>query len=165
VLEGFAQDIGIKLTYNQVANPTPWRPNYYLARGNWDGMGFVTIRGSGDAGVAFNSYYHPTGGVFPGFDLDGKSTYAGDPAVTQLVEKINSEFDQNKRYALAKEFQQYDAKTQYFPSFPGGATSFELVWPCLQNYDYFNQVEDSAGANEDESMYWIDETQPPFKKS
>jgi peptide/nickel transport system substrate-binding protein len=164
-LAGFAQEVGIKLTYNQVANPAPWRPNYYLARGNWDGMGFVTIRGSGDAGVAFNSYYHPTGGIFPGFDPDGKSTYAGDPFVTNIVEKINSEFDQNKRFALAKEFQQYDAKTQYFPSFPGGASSFELTWPCLQNYSYFNQVEDSAGANEDEALFWIDETQAPFKKS
>jgi hypothetical protein len=115
VLAGFAIEAGMKLTYNLVQNPTPWRPNYYFARGNWDGMGFITIRGAGDTGVAFNSYYHPTGGIFPGFDPDGKSTYAGDPFLTQLVEKINSEFDQQKRYGLAHELQRYDAKKQYFP--------------------------------------------------
>jgi peptide/nickel transport system substrate-binding protein len=164
-LAGFALEGGMKLKYNQVANPTPWRPNYYFARGNWDGMAFVTIRGSGDTGVAFNSYYHPTGGIFPGFDVDGRSTYAGDPFVTQIIEKMNSEFDQQKRYTLAHEFQRYDAKKQYFPSFPGGATSFELAWPVMQNYSYFNQVEDSGGFNEDESLFWLDDTQAPLKKA
>jgi ABC-type transport system substrate-binding protein len=164
-LAGFALEAGMKLNYNLVQNPTPWRPNYYLARGNWDGMGFITIRGAGDTGVAFNSYYHPTGGIFPGFDPDGKSTYAGDPFMTQLVEKINSEFDQQKRYSLAHELQRYDAKKQYMPAFPGGASSFDLAWPALQNYHVFGQVESSSGANEDECFFWIDETQAPFKKA
>lgn len=165
VLAGFALEAGMKLNYNLVQNPTPWRPNYYLARGNWDGMGFVTIRGAGDTGVAFNSYYHPTGGIFPGFDPDGKSSFGGDASVTQIVEKINSEFDQQKRYALAHEFQRYDAKKQYFPAFPGGASGFTLAWPALQNFEVFKQVEDSGGSNEDEALFWIDETQPPFKKA
>jgi peptide/nickel transport system substrate-binding protein len=164
-LAGFALEAGMKLNFQNVANPTPWRPNYYYAKGNWDGMGFVTIRGSGDSGVAFNSYYHPTGGIFPGFDPDGRSTYAGDPFVTDIIEKMNREFDQQKRYALAYEFQRYDAKKQYFPSFPGGASGFTLAWPCLQNFQVFNQVEDSAGSNEDEAQFWIDETQAPFKKA
>ena len=128
-------------------------------------MGFITIRGAGDTGVAFNSYYHPTAAIFPGFDPDGKSTYAGDPFLTQLVEKINSEFDQQKRYTLAHELQRYDAKKQYFPAFPGGASGFTLAWPALQNYQVFNQVEDSGGSNEDEALFWLDETLPPFKRA
>ncbi|HLF79163.1 MAG TPA: ABC transporter substrate-binding protein [Dehalococcoidia bacterium] len=164
-LAGFALEAGMKLNYNQVQNPTPWRPNYYYARGNWDGIGFITIRGAGDTGVAFNSYYHPTGGIFPGFDPDGKSSFAGDPFLTQLVEKINLEFDQQKRYTLAHELQRYDAKKQYFPSFPGGASGFTLAWPALQNFQVHNQVEDGGGSNEDEALFWIDETQPPFKKA
>jgi ABC-type transport system substrate-binding protein len=165
VLAGFAREAGMKLNYNLVQNPTPWRPNYYFARGNWDGIGFITIRGAGDTGVAFNSYYHPTGGIFPGFDPDGRSSYAGDPFLTELVDKINREFDQQKRYGLAHELQRYDARKQYFPSFPGGASGFTLAWPCLQNMEVFHQVEDSSGSNEDEALFWIDETQPPFKRA
>jgi hypothetical protein len=35
----------------------------------------------------------------------------------------------------------------------------------MQNYSYFNQVEDSGGFNEDEALFWLDETQAPIKKS
>jgi len=119
VLAGFALEAGMKLNYNLVQNPTPWRPNYYFARGNWDGMGFITIRGASDTGVAFNSYYHSTGGIFPGFDPDGKSTYAGDPFLTQLVEKINSEFDQQKRYRAGSRAPALRRKEAVLPGVPG----------------------------------------------
>ena len=57
-----------------------------------------------------------------------------DPYLTDPCQKLRTEFDVQKRIAMAKDIQRYDAKKQYYPRYPGGANTFSLAWPALRNY-------------------------------
>ena len=66
------------------------------------------------------------------------------------------EFETEKRRALVWEFQRYEAKMQYFPRFPGGASSFHLSQPAVRNRLVYQ------GGTWRNYYEWIDSTKPPL---
>ena len=158
---GMALDAGINVATHSVNFAAEWRPNYTLARGNFEGLSNIQDSGPADLGAYLFSHYHPNGALFMGFSHDGKSTFAGDPYLTDLCQKLRREFDSESRIAMAKDLQRYEAKMQYYPRYPGGSTSFRLAWPALRNYQVFLS-ESAEGMIAAERFHWIDPTRAPL---
>jgi hypothetical protein len=112
------------------------------------------------------SAYNKGGGIYYGFDADGKGTpkgqpFTGDPTCEDLTNKMRTEFDEGKRKAYAADLQRYLGKQQYQIDSIGSATGFQLAWPAVRNWLTFH--------TQDWGQYWpslwVDETLPPFKKA
>jgi ABC-type transport system substrate-binding protein len=152
---GMVLEAGIRVAIHSVNFAAEWRPNYTLARGNFEGISNIQDSGPPDLGAYLYSHYHPNGALFMGFSDDGRSTFAGDPYLTDLCAKLRTEFDTQKRIAMAKDLQRYDAKKQYYPRYPGGSNTFLLAWPALRNYQAYQ-------GTTAEIYYWIDPTKAPL---
>ncbi len=161
IIIGFAQDAGFRIKTTPVNFNTDWRGKYADVQGNFEGLSFrVSAAGQPDPGEKLFAEYNSKGGIlFTGFDPDGKGSLAGDPALDDLTIKMRREFDLAKRQALAKEFQQYEAKMQYFPRFPGGASGFGLTWPIIRNFGVYQGLIPLFVTE------WVDETKAPLKKA
>ena len=61
---------------------------------------------------------------------------------------------------IDQDLQRYLAAKQYNVTKPGAASTFTLAWPALGNFNVYKG--DRRGDN---YYWWIDETQPPFKKA
>lgn len=161
VMMGMALEAGIRTTVDPPSFTTDWRPKYADSKGNFPGISFIILpNANGDAGGWLFSVFNSKGGAYKGFDANGKVAGAGDPYLDDLTVKILREFDQKKRWALAWDLQKYEAKTQYMPQAPGGASGLLLNWPAISNFR----------VNRGFSLlsylyYWLDETQAPVKKA
>src|SRR5207237_9227651 len=87
--------------------------------------------------------------------------FTGDPPCEYLTTKIRAEFDDAKRRAMAWDLQRYLGKMQYFVRAHGAASSFDVAWPAVRNYAVFSGL--SWGYQV--KNYWIDDTQPPVKRT
>ena len=61
------------------------------------------------------------------------------PGLKEVMEKSRMEVDENKRVALAQEWQKLMAKNMPFIpySMPSGTGQFSLAWPFYGNYGVF----------------------------
>jgi ABC-type transport system substrate-binding protein len=160
VLLAMAADAGFTIKIVPEAYATAYRNNYRDAKGNFEGTSFVrvSLNDQDDPTNRLFSQYHKSGDLFKGFDVNGRTPGAGDPALDDLVVKMRGEFDLERRIALAHEVQKIDAIKNYYIRFPGGAESFSLSWPAVANAGVYK-----GGLNW--QTYWIDDTKPPLKRA
>jgi len=162
-LSAFEKEIGIRHTTRTIDYNTEFLQSFRDAQGNFEGMtwksGPTPISSDPIARFAFD-YYSKGGRTWYGYDISGKGDQSGDPAVDQEIVKAQRELDADKRRAIAHDLQRYLAKSMYGIRWPGGASSFNLAWPALSNY----QVWRPDNRNQGNLRWWVDETKPPLKK-
>jgi ABC-type transport system substrate-binding protein len=159
VLMQMGAEAGIKLTTVPSDYNVDWDPKYRAAKppGNFDGVAWINMTLSEEPGAWLFSVFNSKGALFKGFDPDGKSNFNGDPAMEDLTVKLKSEFDTQKRWALAHDLQRLEAKKQYMTPFPGGASGYLLAWPALQNFRVYRGIQQLP-----ELYYWIDSKKKPL---
>ncbi len=156
---GMVRDSGLRLRSVPANFATDWQQKYRDVKGNFDGVAFVLNNTSGDTGDVMYGLYNASGSQFSGFDPQGQGTFKGDPVLDDLTARMKVEFDVQKRYALAHELQKYDAKTQYYTLFDGGANGFDLVWPAVENWAVYK------GGIFLEYYLWVNDQKLPLKKA
>ena len=162
VLMNFAREAGMRMTTKPVDFSTDWRPKIADSAGDFEGISFrIFPEGSQDWGDRLYSVYHPKGGLnYTGlFNTDTSTWKNGDPKLTEIIEKVRSEFETPKRVELIKEFQRLDAAEMYRPRFPGSAAGLGIVWPVVRN----ERVE--VGGDIAYVGQWLDPTKPPLGKA
>ena len=162
VIMAFAREAGMRMTTKAVDFNTDWRPKVADSQGDFEGISFrIFPEGSSDWGDRLFSVYHPDGGLnYTGlFNTDTSSWKNGDSRLTEIIEKVRSEFDTEKRRELIKEFQRLDAPEMYRPRFPGSAASLGIVWPVVRNERVL------VGSDIAFVGQWLDPTRPPLGKS
>jgi peptide/nickel transport system substrate-binding protein len=160
VAEGMAADAGFR--FNKTVVPfAEFGTRYRDVQGKYEGVSYRALPGSGDPlERLLRDLSAKIGAVtFTGFDAEGKGTYGGDPYLDNLLLKARQEPDKEKRKAAVHDAQRYVGKKQYVMRFPGGASSFALRWPVLQNFNVY--LDDQRPF----LTYWLDESQAPLKKT
>jgi ABC-type transport system substrate-binding protein len=166
VMEGMAREAGFNLEKKLEGYATNWMPEYRDSKGYFNGVAFRLTPYPADPGDAMYSAYNKGGGIYYGFDADGKGTpkgqpFTGDPTCEDLTNKMRTEFDTQKRIGYAHDLQRYLGKQQYQMDALGSATGFQLAWPAVRNW----LVHRTNDWGQYWPSLWVDETLPPFKKS
>ena len=121
---------------------------------------------TGDAVNRLVYEYSTKGGPvgFYGFDAAGKGDGSGDPYVESQLAKAVGEFDEEKRRAIVHDVQRHLGGKQYAMRWAGGATSFALVWPAIQNYRVWRggTASDNIVAH---LTWWLDDQKAPFRRA
>lgn len=154
VLLGMCAEAGIRVKITPSGFNTDWRAGYADAKGKFPGIAYVNLTPV-EMGNWLVAVYNKQGSLFKGFDVNGTTPGAGDPFLDDLTTKILREFDIQKRFDMTHDLQRYEAKTQYLPPFPGGATGFILNWPTVENR-YVNR-----GSNTEELYLWLNNQKAP----
>ena len=160
IIINFAREAGMRINAKPIDFNTDWRPKVADTQGDFPGISFRTFpEGSQDWGDRLYSVYHPKGGLnYTGlYNTDTSSYKNGDPKLTDIIEKVRSEFDTAKRQEMIKEFQRIDAAEQYRPRFPGSAASLGITWPVIRNEGVY------TGADIAYAGQWLDPTKAPLK--
>ena len=166
VMLGMAQEAGLRLKTVPADYNIDWDPKYRAAKppGNFDGLAFINMTLSEEPGTWLFSVYNSKGDLFKGFDPDGKSNFGGDPAMEELTKKLKTEFDPQKRWAVAHDLQRLEAKKQYMTPLPGGASGFLLAWPALKNFRVHRGGSYPGPDPYLDPYLWVDPTQAPLKQ-
>jgi ABC-type transport system substrate-binding protein len=155
IIEGMIRDSGVmNFEFNDLEWATEWVPQVRASGGKFTGTSWGPDTSTLDPSAAAFFVYHPSGGYFEG----------GDDTLTELAEKIRSEFDVETRKALVKEIQLYDAEHMFNQKL-GVAAGFALAWPMVKNVGVFRggtnwQDINSAGQG-GELKGWLDPSLPP----
>jgi ABC-type transport system substrate-binding protein len=155
---GMALESGFKIRIEPTDFGTSWRP-LADSKGKFDGIAFINMTPP-EISNWVKVVYHKTGANFKGFSADG-SQGAGDPQIDDLTDRIDREFDMQKSFALVQDLQRYEARKQYTTPFPGGASTFELAWPVLGNWNVWNGARRSSY----DEYIWIDDTKKPLARA
>ncbi len=152
IMEGMLDDSGVfKRKLNDLQWATEWLPQIRRAGGKFNGSSWGPDTTSFDTSWGAFYVYNPSGGYYEG----------GDDTLAKMALDIRKEFDVDKRKALVKQLQQYDA-AHMFNQKLGVATGFALVWPIVRNVHVFrggtNWMDITTGSD---LNAWIDPTQPP----
>ena len=165
VVLGMAAETGMRLKPTPVTYASVYRPKYYDAKGDFDGLMF-TRKGASTARSNYVALYNHNGSLFNGFSAAGQPAFSGDPEIEALVTKISREFDQKTAVSMAHEVQRLETKRQYSPLFPGGATGFSLAWPVYGNFGYFRNDTLPGGGGSVKGLHaWLDDTKAPIKRA
>ncbi len=161
ILEGFAAAAGFRLTPNLIDYQTNYVPNYRDASGRFAGNAYRAL-GASPVTAAVGQMLDYRSGAFRwyGFDVGGKGDFSGDPYVDQTVDKALREFDEKKRLQLVHELERYLAKKQYALRHPGGASSFDLAWPAVKNFNAFRSSGQELRVRA--TTWWLDPTLAPL---
>ena len=163
--EGMAREAGFRTTIRQVDFTAEFLPKYRSSQGKYEGWAHKTTVGLNSEAVSrmYSNFNSRAGGNFLGFSVNGKSDGSGDPYVDTQLDKAMLEIDREKRNAIGNDVQRYLAKTQYELKWPGTATGFQLAWPVLKNFEVVKTL--AGNPRPDQFYWWLDDTQPPLKKS
>lgn len=128
-------------------------------QGNWGDL-FTSIDPTApDPGIYLYQLYHKSGGTFQGYNPEGRALDTeGDPFVNDLIDRINTEFDEATRMDMVFEFTRYHAKMNYRPRMAGGANTIAASWPALQNQGVW--LGDSF--KREWTHEWLDQMRAPF---
>jgi peptide/nickel transport system substrate-binding protein len=137
-------------------------PDVRDAQGRYEGLGMHSVTGSTAQRLApesdLSAQFHPKGGVtFHGFGDNAQ----GDPTLSAIIEKARTEFDAEAQKKLVHEAQQYLAGKMWALSQPGGANSFILGWPAVQNLFAWSNYTWGPAAKWTYRL-WLDQTKKPF---
>ncbi len=171
VLDGWAKDVGFKVTAKPIDYNIEYLPKIVTAQGKFEGWAYrFGAATSGDPMDYYSWRFWSKAGATSGslgFDLNGKGDQSGDPQVDALIEKGLLETDFEKRKAVIWDLQRYLAKMQYGVTRPGIATGFTLAWPAIGNAQVFqgDSRGASAGAPGTPYTWWVDDTKAPIKKA
>jgi peptide/nickel transport system substrate-binding protein len=166
VIESFNQELGLKVASDPIDYNLKYLPDYVTMRGQHEGvvitLGAVT---SPDPVDYFVWRYYSKAGATSGaiFGDVGSGDGAGDPKVDDFIDKAKAEFDSKKQATILADLQKYLAGMQYTVTSPGLGTQFSVAWPAVRNY--LAHQGDSRAINSFYYTWWLDETQPPFKKA
>jgi ABC-type transport system substrate-binding protein len=150
VLTGMSRDSNLfKPNVKQLDFASVWNITFRNNRGDFSGASFILDINELDPTVDMFQHYHPSGSKF----------FGSDTAMNQMLEKMVGEFDNDKRKAMAHDFQRYEAGKNFQP-LPGGASTFRITWPALRNK--FVWQGDSQGRYL--ATLWLDQTKAPFKR-
>jgi ABC-type transport system substrate-binding protein len=156
-MDGFAKDAGFRVNAVTMDYPTEFVPKFRDGKGLHDGWASkVGSQGNGppDAiGQLAYLYYSKGGANFYGLPPDSY--------VDAQVERGLAEFDLEKRRQLAFDLERYLAEKQFYVNYPGGATGFNIAWPVIQNFNTYRGWADGRRS----LFWWLDDTQPPLKKT
>jgi peptide/nickel transport system substrate-binding protein len=160
----YLQEIGLNvIDGGQTDYTQDYIPNNRDAQGQFEGLAYHSVTGSIPVVVsptsALVAQHLPSSGVtFHGYSLDGGTGKTGDPTLVEILQKAKVERDTDARIALVHEAQRHLAKAQWSLTEPGGATSFFLAWPAVQNY----RVWQSTDQTWEKYKVWLDTTKAPF---
>jgi len=162
---GFLQDLGLKPKLNPMTDYTQdYIPNDRDAQGNFEGIGIHSVTGGTPTLISAISslvaLHHPGSGVtFNGYDINSKGDKSGDPALTDMLNKVKVEKDVNNQKKQLQDIQRYLGKAMYAMMMPGTATGFYASWPAVQNFNTWQ-----GGVDETWEHYgmWIDPTKAPL---
>ena len=132
--------------------------------GFFEGIAFRLTPVPAEPGEGMFALYNKDGSLNYGFDDKGQGVaskegpWVGDPTCDELTKKMRTEFDNAKRIQAAHDLQKYNGKQQYFYHALGSATSFNVAWPAVQNFEVFNGL--SWGYLW--KNYWVDATKAPL---
>jgi peptide/nickel transport system substrate-binding protein len=160
-ITNFGQDVGMRYTRFPIDFNTEWRPKFADNQGNFPGLtGRNLASGHPDVCEKAIQVFTPDGGVlYTGFFSPDSTYQKGDPKMTALLKRTRTEFDQEKRVAIMKDFQRMAAETQYIVYVPGSASSFTPAWPALRNQNIWRgEVRPYIGQ-------WLDPTKAPIAKT
>ncbi len=159
IQEGMAADAGFKAQPNGVIYQSDLIPNYQSSRGQFDGVGWMLRpQSSSDPIDKFAEYnFSGSGPNFIGYDAKGVGDNSGDPYVDDLIRKGKVETDPEARVKILLDLQRYFGEKMYLLRAPSAATGFEMVWPAVQNFRWFQS---DRVATEIE-YWWLDQTLPP----
>jgi peptide/nickel transport system substrate-binding protein len=164
ITQGMETEIGIKHNNNPQDYAAEFGPKYRDSRGQFDGistkLGPPPPSADPVGRLAFD-YYSKGGAGFYGFDAAGKGDGSGDPGVDSQFEKAYAEFDTEKRKGIVQDLQRHLAQKQYAVRWPGGKSSFGLIWPAVQNYLVWRGGDPNTWRIES-SYWWLDQTKPPL---
>jgi peptide/nickel transport system substrate-binding protein len=166
VMESFNSEIGLKPHSDPIDYNLKYLPDYVTRRGKHEGIVFTlgAVTSADPVDYFVWRYYSKAGATSGAVFLDqGSGDGAGDPKVDDFIDKAKAETDAKKQGTILADLQRYLAEMQYAVSSPGIATSFSLAWPAVKNYLTFQ--EDSRAINSFYYTWWLDDTQPPFKKA
>ncbi len=159
-------EAGIKFTDNVIPYETEFIPKYRDQIGDFAGVIYkagITISGD-PVDRMCQIYWSKSGAQFYGFDAAGKADGSGDPFVDQTLVKARLEADDEKRKALLVELQKYLAPKAYALHGLGGATSFNMAWPVIGNYNVW-QGGSGTSVRAQSTRWWLDDSQAPLKKA
>src|SRR5262249_45120971 len=102
VLAGMWRDAGFRVQQHGMGYQTEFAPKYHLsyALGSKTGFNGAMLRGGRGGGTSLLSVIagcYPTGQVFHGMTPDGNNAWAGDPKVTEAIDRIRQEFDTGRQ--------------------------------------------------------------------
>jgi ABC-type transport system substrate-binding protein len=167
VRQGFNNEAGIRFQNNPIDYQTEFIPKYRDSSGNFEGISYRLgpPAPSADPAAQMHYWYHSKAGVsFFGFDAAGKGDFSGDPQVDNNLTKAQQEFDTEKRKALIIDTVRYLAGKMYSIQGMGGANTFGLAWPAVQNVNAWRGG--AANNGRIQNMYWwLDDTKPPLRKA
>jgi hypothetical protein len=79
--------------------------------------------------------------------------------IQDLMQQQRKETDEQKRITVLHTMQRELALLMPDIPFPGGAQGFDLAWPVLGNYAYFQAYDPvQSGAQEVDSLIWYDKS-------
>jgi len=160
------REAGFRFSNNVINYETEFIPKYRDGTGDFEGIAYKGgIEITGDLIDRMCQCYWSKGGIqFYGFDAGGKGDASGDPYVDQTLEKGRLEPDAEKRKSLFADLQRYLATKAYGLHGVGGATKFNMAWPVIGNYLVWRGGS-KTNVRVQNTQWWIDDSQPPLKKS
>ena len=165
VLDGWARDVGFKITAKPIDYNIEYLPQIVTAQGKFPGWAYrFGATTSGDPVDYYAWRYWSKSGATSGslgFDVNGRGDQSGDPEVDALIERAIAELDDGKRRSLIHDLQRHLAKMQYGVTRPGTATQFRLAWPAVGNYQVFQNDSRTQGMY----TWWVDDTKEPIKRA
>jgi peptide/nickel transport system substrate-binding protein len=159
VLDNMYREAGFESTTVGLDYLKEYVPLFRNGRGQYEGWAYKSTAGGATGndpiGALSNEWWSHGGATFHGFSVTGQNDQTGDPEVDAMIEKGRKEFDDDARFALAKDIQRYLAKPQYAVSLPGYASGFVMAWPALGNFRVFSRPRPNY-------FLWVDKTKAPF---
>jgi len=160
IMEGMAADAGFKPVTNVVQYQNDLIPNYQNVQGEFEGIAWMLRPQSSSDPIdkLAENFFSKSGPNFIGFDPQGKGDHSGDPYVDDQIRKSRVERDTEKRKQIMKDLQRYLGEQMYLIRPVSGATGFELAWPALRNFMYFQGTRRA----EEWIYFWLDQTKKPL---
>jgi peptide/nickel transport system substrate-binding protein len=159
IITGMIEDIGFKVDRKPREYQNDWLPNYFFAKGDFNGISWVPGAGRSAIGLFLQTFYHSSG--------QGNIPPGVDPKLDDMVEKQSREVDKQKRVGIIQDIQRYLAANMELVPYSYALPGFSLAWPWVGNFGTFvawpgTQVEQTVDIHT-----WIDKTRLPdrFKSS
>jgi peptide/nickel transport system substrate-binding protein len=162
-MDGMLRELGIDVTVNIIDYATQYN-DYRDTHGQFEGWAYSTVTGTTPQQLhpvsALAAEYFPEGGVaFKGFSTSGSNDQSGDPELSAMINKARLEADIEAQQSLVKDIQRRLAESMWGLNMPGGANSYDLVWPALQNHRVWTAY---GWAKWYTYGIWLDETKAPL---
>jgi len=160
IMEGMAAEAGFKPMTNVVQYQNDLIPNYQNVQGEFEGIAWMLRPQSSSDPIdkLAENFFSKSGPNFIGFDPQGKGDHSGDPYVDDQIRKSRVERDTEKRRQIMRDLQRYLGEQMYLIRPVSGATGFELAWPALRNFMYFQGTRRA----EEWIYFWLDQTKKPL---